>query len=84
MPPMPMPHPAGGAFDTAPFSFDGPTFSGSTETYGLSAEVDLSGYAPGTELTLQIRASDGEAESRSPLSNSPGYIQLLYRLRIAP
>lgn len=76
--------PAGGAFDTAPFSFDGPTFSGSTETYGLSAEVDLSGYAPGTELTLQIRASDGEAESRSPLSNSPGYIQLLYRLRIAP
>jgi len=76
--------PAGGDFGPAPFTFDAPTFSGSTETYGLSAEIDLSGYAPGTELTLQIRADDGDAESRSPLPDSPEYIQLLYRLRIAP
>ena len=46
--------------------------------------MDLSGYAAGTELTLQIRASDGDAQSRSPLPNSPEYIQLIYRLRIAP
>ena len=76
--------PAGGAFGPAPFTFDAQTFSGSTETYGLSTEVDLSGYAAGTELTLQIRASDGDAQSRSPLPDSPEYIQLLYRLRIAP
>lgn len=76
--------PADGDFGPAPFTFDAQTFSGSTETYGLSAEMDLSGYAPGTELTLQIRASDGDVVSRSPLPDSPEYIQLLYRLRIAP
>lgn len=75
---------SGGDFGPAPFTFDAQTFSGSTETYGLSAEIDLTGYAPGTELTLQIRAEDGEAEARSPLPTSPEYIQLLYRLRIAP
>ena len=76
--------PPGGDFGTAPFTFDAATFSGSTETYGLHAIVDLTGLAPGTELTLQIRAHDGDAESRSPLPESPEYIQLLYRLRIAP
>ena len=75
---------AGGDFGPAPFTFDAPTFSGSTESYSLSAEIDLTGYAPGTELTLQIRANDGDAESRSPLTDSPEFIQLLYRLRIAP
>lgn len=74
--------PAGGDFSAAPFTFEGPTISGSTETYGLSATLDLSGYAPGTELTLQIRAHDGETEARAPLSSSPEYIKLLYRLRI--
>ena len=75
---------AGGTFGPAPFTFDAPTFSGSTETYSLSAPIDLTGYAPGTELTLQLRADDGDAESRSPLPDSPDYIQLIYRLRIAP
>ena len=58
------------------------TFTGSTETYGLTTEIDFSGYAPGTELTLQVRAGDGDATSAVPLSTSPEYIQLLYRIRI--
>ena len=74
----------GGEFGPAPFTFEAPTFTGSTETYGLTAEIDFSGYAPGTELTLQVRAGDGDAESAVPLPDSPEYIQLLYRLRIAP
>ena len=74
----------GGDFGPAPFTFEAPTFTGSTETYGLTADIDFSGYAPGTELTLQVRASDGDAESAVPLPDSPEYIQLLYRLRIAP
>lgn len=74
---------AGGDFGPAPFTFDAATFSGSTETYGLSASIDLTSYEEGAEFTLQIRVSDGEAEAAVPLSNSPEYIQLLYRLRIA-
>lgn len=75
--------PDGGTFDAAPFSFDAPSFSGSTETYGISAELDLTGAEPGSEWTLQLRAFDGDAESRAPSSTSPDYIELLYRLRIA-
>jgi len=75
---------AGGDFGPAPFTFEAATFTGSTETYGLSAQVDFSGYAPGTELTLQLRAGDGDATAAVPLSSSPEYIQLLYRIRIAP
>ncbi len=72
----------GGTFSEAPFVFNAPTFSGSTETYGLSATIDLTGQPPGTELTLQIRASDGDSDAFAPQDNSPDYIQLLYRLRI--
>jgi len=76
--------PDGGAFGDAPFTFSAPSFSGSTESYTLSAELDLSGAEPGTEWTLQLRAFDGDAETRAPSSTSPDYIELLYRLRIAP
>ena len=72
----------GGEFGPAPFTFEAATFTGSTETYGLTTEIDFSGYAPGTELTLQVRAGDGDATSAVPLSTSPEYIQLLYRIRI--
>lgn len=74
----------GGAFAAAPFTFEAPDFSGSTETYALHAEIDLTGAAAGSEWTLQLRAFDGNAETRAPSSTSPAYIELLYRLRIAP
>jgi hypothetical protein len=74
----------GGTFQGAPFSFEAASFSGSTESYNLSAELDLTGAAPGSEWTLQLRAFDGDSESRAPSSTSPDYIELLYRLRIAP
>ena len=74
----------GGAFSPAPFTFEAGTFSGSNEEYGLLAEVDLSNAAPGSEWTLQLRATDGTSESRAPSASSPEYIGLLYRLRIAP
>lgn len=73
----------GGAFGAPPFTFTAATFSGSNEEYGLFAEVDLSNAAPGSEWTLQIRATDGTSETRAPSTNSPNYIGLLYRLRIA-
>lgn len=76
--------PVGGAFSAAPFSFEASTFSGSTETYGLIAQVDLTAATPGSEWTLQLRASDGTSETRAPALTSPQYIGLLYRLRIAP
>ena len=74
----------GGAFGPAPFAFTAITFSGSDEEYGLLAEVDLSNAAPGSEWTLQLRATDGTFETRAPSTTSPNYIGLLYRLRIAP
>ena len=75
--------PDAGAFGPAPFTFTAGTFSGSNEEYGLIAEVDLSNAAPGSEWTLQIRATDGTSETRAPSTSSPDYIGLLYRLRVA-
>ena len=74
----------GGTFAPAPFTFTAGTFSGSDEEYGLLAEVDLSNAAPGSEWTLQLRATDGSSETRAPSAASPDYIGLLYRLRIVP
>lgn len=76
--------PDGGSFSPAPFTFEASTFSGSTEVYGLIGTLDLTGANPGSEWTLQIRASDGDAEGRAPSITAPAYIELLYRLRIAP
>jgi hypothetical protein len=74
----------GGPFGVPPFTFTAATFSGSNEEYGLLAEVDLSNAEPGSEWTLQLRATDGTSEIRAPSTTSPNYIGLLYRLRIAP
>jgi hypothetical protein len=66
-----------------PSPFVAGDFSGGESTYASHVVLDISAYAPGTDIYLQVRLGDGQLTSVVPDPENLSYITMLYRLRIA-
>jgi hypothetical protein len=66
-----------------PLPFEAGDFFDGTSTYASHVVLDISAYAPGTDLYLQVRLGDGIITTFVPDPVNLSYINLLYRLRIA-